>query len=264
MIRISRPNVSPKRLTAKGVVKTVADCAAYDADPAAYRSGKKPISVDRDIYGAKAVKSALMKAQHDKCCFCERKITPSDHGDVEHFRPKGSVRQDLETGILPLGYYWLAYTWTNLLVSCSKCNTTHKGTQFPLWNPNQRARTHHDPIEDERPMLVDPASEDPREHIRFRGDAPEPLTARGEATIRVLGLDREAGLSEVRLQRFNELRLICRTLKLLEAKQIEGDETFAGEVCQTIGRSITAESEFSSMAIDLVEKEIGELFRRYC
>ena len=257
MIRISRPSKAPKSLITKGGAQTAKDCAAYDADPAAYQSGKKSISVDRDIYGAKAVKSALMKAQHSKCCFCERKITPSDYGHVEHFRPKGSVRQNCTSKIEPLGYYWLAYTWSNLLVSCAICNTTYKGVQFPLRKPSKRARCHKDLIENEEPMLVDPASEDPREHIRFRGDAPDPQTPRGKTTIKVLGLDREPGLTEVRLRLAVQLRFICQTLKRLEAKQIDGCEDLVGEARQLIGQSIKKESEFSSMAIDLVEKEMG-------
>ena len=260
MIRISRPDLAPKSLTTKGGAQTKLDCAAFEADRSAYRSGKKKFSADRDIYGAKAVKSALMKAQHGKCCFCERKLTPSDHGDIEHFRPKGGVRQDLNTKSKPLGYYWLAYSWTNLLVSCSICNTTHKGIQFPLRNPSRRARNHIDSIKNEVPILVDPASEDPREHIRFRGDAPEALTPRGEATIKVLGLNRLSGLTEERLRSTDLLRCACHLLKFLEAKLSDESDEYVNDIRQIIVNSVKKRSEFSSMSIDLVEKEFGERF----
>ena len=33
----------------------------------------------------------MLKAQFEKCCFCERR---TEIGDVEHFRGKGGYKQD--------------------------------------------------------------------------------------------------------------------------------------------------------------------------
>lgn len=66
------------------------------------------------------VRDALDKIYHGKCAYCET-FDPSPH--VEHYRPKRG------------GYYWLAYSWDNLIISCSKCNTT-KGDKFPLIGQN--------------------------------------------------------------------------------------------------------------------------------
>ena len=69
-------------------------------------------------YSAKSVKNALIKAQHEKCCFCEAKGTHVAYGDVEHFRPKGGFRQDPNDPLGRPGYYWHAYAWENLFFSC--------------------------------------------------------------------------------------------------------------------------------------------------
>jgi len=36
------------------------------------------------LYGGKTVKEKLKTLQHEKCCFCEAKVTVVAHGDVEH------------------------------------------------------------------------------------------------------------------------------------------------------------------------------------
>jgi hypothetical protein len=44
-----------------------------------------------------------------------------------HYRPKGGFRQR-RSGVLKVpGYYWLAYDWRNLLVSCAVCNRREEG-----------------------------------------------------------------------------------------------------------------------------------------
>lgn len=67
-------------------------------------------------YKYQDVKDALRSLYHGKCAYCET-YDPSPH--VEHYRPKRG------------GYYWLAYSWDNLIISCSQCNTK-KGSQFPI------------------------------------------------------------------------------------------------------------------------------------
>src|SRR6266511_3690577 len=146
MIRIEKPAKPPRILTTKGAAQTQNDCAAYDASPADYHSGKKTLSIDSKIYGAKSVKNALLRAQHNKCCYCESKFRHTSYGAVEHYRPKGSVKQAPGLKEEYPGYYWLAYDWNNLLVSCERCNTSHKGNLFPLMDNNTRTRSHHGDI----------------------------------------------------------------------------------------------------------------------
>ena len=259
MIRINRPEAVPRNLEKRGKERTVKDCADYDADPEAYHSGDKKFSIIKSIYGTTAIKRKLLEAQHKKCCYCEIKCLASGHGDVEHFRPKGSVRQDSNSIVEKPGYYWLGYTWSNLLISCSLCNTTHKKNLFPLHNPYHRARNHNDEIENEERMLVDPGAEDPRDHIRFQYDAPVALTPRGEETIWVLGLER-FDLTEARLKvayqiKFaNGLRKMYEAMNDLEQRELDEDQQVdIDRAYILLGRSVEPTSEYSSMAIDLLD-----------
>ena len=73
-------------------------------------------------------------------------------------------------------YYWLAYSWDNLLLVCGFCNKK-KGNQFPLADPAVRAMHHGMSIEAEKPTILKPDGDaDPRDHIRFRGVEVEGFT----------------------------------------------------------------------------------------
>jgi uncharacterized protein (TIGR02646 family) len=209
MIRIYKPNKAPRVLTTKGEAERERLCQAYDADPAAYRSGAKTFEFKSSIYGSAAVKRALIRAQHGKCAFCESRITHVAYGDVEHFRPKAGACQSEGDELERPGYYWLAYDWANLLASCQLCNQRFKRNLFPLADAARRARCHSDDLGAERPLLIHPAEEDPELFISFHGEVPCPVAgnARGEAAIRSLALDRRE-LNEMRLQLLAKLRLL--------------------------------------------------------
>ncbi|MBY0507856.1 MAG: hypothetical protein K2X03_28340 [Bryobacteraceae bacterium] len=143
MIRIHRESIPPPVLAEQSIAATQKLCEQYDA-------GKRTFNFDAKIYAAPQVKAVLKLAQHLKCCFCER--TVGEDGHIEHFRPKGAVRQDLESPRSESGYYWLAYEWANLLLSCADCNVRHKANLFPLASPN-RAVSHHESVETEMPLF---------------------------------------------------------------------------------------------------------------
>ena len=105
--------------------------------------------------------------------------------DVEHFRPKGRVNENLSATLLYPGYYWLAYDWKNLFLCKSKMNVSHKMNFFPLEDESDRNRSHRD-NNPEHPLLIDPSSTDPRQHIRFHKDEPYHLSERGRVTIELL------------------------------------------------------------------------------
>jgi uncharacterized protein (TIGR02646 family) len=244
MIRVQRPD-SPGVLVSRGAARRQRDCKAYEGDPHAYRRGDVTFRADPKIYGHDSVKASLLGAQYDKCCYCERKIRASGYGDVEHFRPKGAVRQDEHCAEEKPGYYWLVYEWSNLLISCAVCNTSWKRTFFPLDNPRGRARSHLDPLTRERPMLVDPAAENPRDHIRYSGDAPYALTARGQRTIERLGL-RRGDLLE---RRQALLRTLTHLRSVVEALGPMAEARDANAHMQHLAES---SEEFSSMVTDFL------------
>lgn len=68
--------------------------------------------IDNDTYNhrykLKDIKSKLSIIYNHKCAFCEQRV---EILAVEHFRPK-SV------------YYWLCYSWDNLLLACVGCNSS--------------------------------------------------------------------------------------------------------------------------------------------
>jgi uncharacterized protein (TIGR02646 family) len=83
------------------------------------KSRRKPFKFK--VYGS--ARESLMKTFGGKCAYCEGLIENTQPGDVEHYRPKGGVLVD---GELKPGYYWLAATWDNLLISCIDCNRQRK------------------------------------------------------------------------------------------------------------------------------------------
>lgn len=93
------------------------------------------------------VKPVYMALQSNKCLFCERQFESEKYGkiefDLEHFRPKSSVKPwpvpgsaltyPYATGDESAnGYYWLAYSLTNYAASCKACNTSLKSNYFPV------------------------------------------------------------------------------------------------------------------------------------
>lgn len=209
MIRIRRsPNI-PVVLTNEGAVQTVNLCNLFSSDPDAFRDGRRTFQFDPGIYAHPSVKAELKLMQHDKCCFCEAKVSHISSGDVEHFRPKAGFRQDERHRLERPGYYWLAYDWHNLLFCCELCNRRHKGNLFPVDNPAARARDHNGLAEQESALFINPAAEDPEQFISFREEIPIPLAAnpRGDATIRALGLNRK-DLNDDRLRHLIIIRLL--------------------------------------------------------
>jgi uncharacterized protein (TIGR02646 family) len=136
-----------------------------------------------------------------KCAYCESRFVAVAYGDAEHYRPKGEVRHRgtivQVNGANHSGYWWLAYDWRNLVPACQKCNSEAKGTEFPTAF-GYHADSTLDPValdSAEGPLLLHPYYSEPKECLLF-GDlgavVPRNGDRRGEETIRVCRLDREA------------------------------------------------------------------------
>jgi uncharacterized protein (TIGR02646 family) len=158
----------------------------------AIASARSPRSDEIKGYGV--AKPALMRAQESKCCYCEQLIE-GRFDDVEHWRPKTQANRG--EGFPTHGYWWLAWTWSNLLLACKTCNSGHKRDAFPLEPRSVALLPEGIPPGGERPLLLDPSAEDPLEHIEFRQAERgtwRPVarggSRRGDTTIRALGLDR--------------------------------------------------------------------------
>lgn len=164
------------------------------------------------LYGHKDVKTKLIEIQNGKCCFCEANVTAVSHGDVEHFRPKGGWIQLEKDKLTQPGYYWLAYDFDNLFLSCQICNQKFKKNYFPLENPKLRVLKHGS-IAKEKPLLIDPGKMDPSKHLKYSKEMAVGKTKAGEETIKRTGLNRK----EILAQRFDYFNII-ETISIL-AKQ---------------------------------------------
>ena len=99
-------------------------------------------------YKTKDIKEKL-KLMYPTCCFCGVK---DQQLEVEHYRPKSL-------------YYWLAYSWDNLLYSCTKCNKA-KLDKFEILGSKIAPKTDNDTtnincLSDdydviEKPLLINP------------------------------------------------------------------------------------------------------------
>lgn len=154
------------------------------------------------------VKRVFMDLQREKCAYCERRLSGQRFGsvehDVEHYRPKSTVRvwparriererglhYDFATGSdLPAGYYLLAYQLFNYAIACKTCNTSLKGSFFPI--AAERLPGSLDPVElrAERPFLLYPLGEldeDPEEILTFNGINPVPKIREGHPMRRAI------------------------------------------------------------------------------
>jgi uncharacterized protein (TIGR02646 family) len=187
MIRIRRGPEPAKLLPIRSKKLSDADVQA--------RAG----TLKRDhIAGYDVVKDDLWRAQHFKCCYCERNNLEASHSDVEHYRP--AIRADRGEGFPSHGYWWLAWTWANLMFACKVCNGSAKGARFPLDGTSVPLEAHQKPPGGEFPLLIDPCAEDPIKHILFRPMVTDgrhrwfPFARsgshKGHTTISVLKLDR--------------------------------------------------------------------------
>jgi uncharacterized protein (TIGR02646 family) len=176
LIRVVRVP-EPSNLAAARAVGLVAAASAI-------AKGAKIKFVDYDV-----VKADLAKMQHNKCCYCEKREEQAKYRDVDHFRPKSP-------------YWWLAWSWDNLLFACIDCNREFKRDLFPHDSGSTPLRTHQPPPGQEVPLLIDPVTAvgapDPTAEIVFRRErvsgverwVPRGTTLRGRQTIEVCGLDR--------------------------------------------------------------------------
>jgi uncharacterized protein (TIGR02646 family) len=199
-------------------------------------------------YGKPPVRQALNDAFDHCCAYCETNSSAGAGYDIEHYRPKGGFQQCEEDGTVSPGYFWLAACWENLLPSCQRCNrperhkhagepeprVSGKHNWFPLAAPETRMTGPTSP-EGEEPLLLDPRRDDPHTHLEFveeglvrAREINGMISARGEATIRILGLNRE------RLVRDRRRKLLSLKRCLRRIDRYEGDPKREAEFAEAL------------------------------
>ena len=187
------------------------------------------------------VKPVYMKLQGNcKCAYCERMLESLDHGrieqDVEHFRPKGKVKnwrmpkslkdQGIKATKVPnrdCGYYLLPYHIFNYAAACKPCNSALKRDYFPIaGNYDLKGEDPKILLMKEKPYLIYPLGDfddAPESLIRFHGVSPQAVASRGHkrkralVTIEFFKLDDEAERKNLLLER---ARIIVALYPFLE------------------------------------------------
>jgi uncharacterized protein (TIGR02646 family) len=183
LIPVSRPQATPgilKRNAAKWLSQlqtALANLQAVKANPASTKEeiakADKNVEKATNKYRQKEIKDALEMMFHGKCAYCESQVTTTGYGDIEHFCPKRNPR-----------CVNLTFEWSNLLLSCEKCNDAgHKGIQFPLDS-------------NDNPLLIDPTDDatDINKHLDFSWDSVDGARvqgrdARGKEVERIFDLN---------------------------------------------------------------------------
>lgn len=158
------------------------------ADKTAQFKANPNKAVWKEVY----IESRLMQMSHGKCCYCECLLgKESNYMEVEHFHNK----QDYPDEVV---------IWDNLLPSCRACNGS-KGT--------------HDTIES---PIVNPAIDDPKDHLGFRDYRYKSKTDKGKETVVSLHLNDSERRCMPRFRVCTELN--AKVESLLEVLQnISGD-----------------------------------------
>lgn len=153
------------------------------------RQRKYPTEVKKynERYKQEDIKDALLKIYNKKCAYCEKSVADTFF-PIEHYRPKSK-------------YYWLAYSWANLLLCCHECNT-YKGKKFEieagkeiefdesdLKNIHNLTQRYN---EIEKPLLINPELEDIEDKLIFNIETGkiESKDRRCQHTIACCKLDR--------------------------------------------------------------------------
>lgn len=163
-------------------------------------------------------KLALQLSSHDKCMYCESRISHVYFGDVEHIRPKAADK-----------FPELEFEWSNHGYCCARCNN-EKRDQFDNDCP-----------------LIDPYSDDPNIHLIAFGSVlmHKAGSERGALTISTIGLNRPE-LIEQRSIRINDLQ------NAIDACHRTSSRAVRDILLSALAHESDANKEFSMVASALI------------
>lgn len=160
------------------------------------------------VYKDDKVVKQLRKDFCDHCAYCESKLDfATSYFPVEHYRPKTAYKTLNNKEEKHPGYWWLAYEWGNLLLSCQVCNA-YKSSFFPLVDETKRDIANKN-IEKEEPLILSPVDDNPYDHIVFRCEyaLAKDGSLKGQTTINKCQLNRPE-LVNNRLNKWLELQKV--------------------------------------------------------
>lgn len=158
-------------------------------------------------YKADDIKEKLNKIYYSKCAYCEQKV---EQIHVEHYRPKKEKGED------SYAYYWLAFSWDNLLFACPNCNS-NKGNKFGIEGNRAQFANNQTNLKNintlssqydqtEKPLMINPETTDPLGFIKFSVDGKIwSVDKRFKYTIKECKIDRDY-LNDERRKIINDLK----------------------------------------------------------
>jgi uncharacterized protein (TIGR02646 family) len=203
------------------------------------------------LYKSSDIKIALEALYFRKCAYCEQYV---EQYHIEHYRPKQI-------------YYWLAFSWDNLICVCPFCNQ-YKGTNFEtkhlkfkiladftIPSDIHQLGVQYDKLEE--PMMVNPEAVNPVGLIEFQKDGVAHSTdPRLNYTIQTCRISR-VELNDARKKILDDLRKdlrMCRGYLNPQART-----TAIKTVIQTFARRAVDHKEtFTAFRIYLLKHWIAE------
>ena len=193
-----------------------------------------------------------------KCAYCEESLLDAPK-HIEHYRPKND-------------YYWLSYSWDNLLFCCTSCNSS-KNKNFKTENSkinynNEDFLDIHDLgngyDELEKPLIVNPEKDDVLDMIVFDCDGKmSSSNKRVSHTINIAcKLNREE-LVERRIKILNEFKITIKDHYLYYERK--GDLSRFCPVIKIFIKECNTKNEFYSFRyfiLNHIEVFFDDLFMR--
>lgn len=256
--------------------KAIAARKAVQDAPADERS--KVVNAYDNIW--KELKPELEKVIGNKCWYTESPQDGADR-DVDHFRPKNSVRgaKNGESENHP-GYWWRAFDPANYRLSCIYANrrrrdvetgiTGGKADEFPIWDEDLRAWSPADDCDQEQPLLIDPCN--PAEvALLFFGENGEAFTRhdkeksprlheKAAKSIRLYNINHSDFIKARIIIRDKVMRKIAdaeRYYKKLEQGDADNEHAYKS-IIEDLRDAITIKAPYSRFVLDILRPYLNE------
>lgn len=230
------------------------------------------IEANETLWRDDRIRGWLRDQFNNKCWYSEAYESVSAI-HVDHYRPKGRVKQELGDKNPCEGYWWLAFNWTNYRISGQLLNVK-KGDLFPIAegiraNPDDprsillEAPVMIDPITDQARLISYEVDEDGCRAIPASG-IDEQERVRAETTIKFLGLNIRDQLNTKRKMKWD--KCLKHIAAFRSAQKTHGAQVLK-QVLQAAAKTeltsmIDYDEEFSSIAEACIEKHASESLKR--
>jgi len=205
--------------------------------------------IKSDCY--KIIREDLEIIYHSKCAYCEKDLSDTDK-PIEHYRPKSECKE-FETKKEKNGYFWLAYSWNNLLLSCTQCNRA-KSTYFDI-STKTNAKYSNETFKElqykdydtvEQPLLINPEQISETElneqfYFELNGNIVG-KTEKMKYTINVCDLNRD-GLKH---RRFILLNTYLNDYEKAISKNNSNKKQIIEDILEKLDDETTEKSEFTA------------------